>query len=254
MLPHMTRVPRDDTYRQLQEHFDILCDAMNQYKAGRLHFVKPISTTLRVLLHHNPRSNGGSHALLAQLGVLDTMDFLDSAGEIDPSNEHSEWGLIHTHWEPETGRAFYLPITDQRKNEAAEIHRTAFGAIWNEEFRQREGREKLLPWQPRKFDVWWNMSVVLDVEKTTFSRADLVKGLANTDGGTHVDPTLKEAYAKLSRSNSLGHTVGTEDDRKPFDNPVPPMVWQIGWEMRESLVRQFPDLIEIFEANKPQPA
>ena len=58
------------------------------------------------------------------------------------------------------------------------------------------------------FDVWWGKIVVVDLERHEFSRRDLVLTLADTDGGTHVDPDIPEKYYLLTRENSLGWTNG----------------------------------------------
>lgn len=61
------------------------------------------------------------------------------------------------------------------------------------------------------FVNWWNDPVLKDNRGHTFCRRDLVRHVADTDGGAHVDPELDEAYMALSRGNSLGWFFGNGD-------------------------------------------
>ena len=45
---------------------------------------------------------------------------------------------------------------------------------------------------------------MLTWENNKFSRKNLILNVADTDGGTHVDPELDEKYMAFSRKNSLG--------------------------------------------------
>jgi hypothetical protein len=57
-------------------------------------------------------------------------------------------------------------------------------------------------WVP--FSTWWTEIVFVKKGSFSFSRKDLVTNIADTDGGAHVDPRLKAAYAELTRNNGLG--------------------------------------------------
>jgi hypothetical protein len=54
---------------------------------------------------------------------------------------------------------------------------------------------------PRKtpFSEWWLSIVFKDKSGKTFSRRDIVRHVADTDGGAHVDAGLDETYKALSR-------------------------------------------------------
>lgn len=60
---------------------------------------------------------------------------------------------------------------------------------------------------PLPFDEWWTTPVLKDMRGNAFGRREFVLGLAHMDGGAHVDPELKEAYAALSRENSFGFNL-----------------------------------------------
>ena len=71
----------------------------------------------------------------------------------------------------------------------------------------------------------------------------MVLTVANKEGGTHIDPKLDEAYANLSRFNSLGWKVFMSGVEKDFNNtPVLPSIRQIAHEVLKTLKDEFPDL------------
>ena len=69
--------------------------------------------------------------------------------------------------------------------------------------------------------------------------------MANQDGGGHVDPSLDEAYANLSRFNSLGWKIFIGDcPAKDFEKgPELPSVRQIAYEVIKSLSDEFRDYL-----------
>lgn len=195
----------------LQEQVGFLVRSARDFDNGEASEAKRLAHHMRLLLHHRPASN--SHALLAQLGVLNTMEFLDTAGPVNPRNLATSWNLnvlvfnnAGTRYEP-----------------------------------RRDAEGPWVAWYG--FQMWWEMEVVKDDQGETFSRSDLVLAVANKDGGSHVDPRLRGAYARLSRNNSLGwvHVDGT-GQQQPFGNPVPAAIRQVTYELLLSLERAVPEL------------
>lgn len=207
----MVKIPRDDTMEQLAAQVRFLRAATGQYDEGDQAFAQLIALHLRVLLHHNPRSN--SHALLNQVGVLDLMWFLDSGGPVTPERLG---GSTLTMIEMSTaGTVRVVPRLDDGPPDSP-----AAGS-----------------WGP--FHLWWERPVVSDTQGQQFSRGALVKAVANRDGGAHVDPQLSEAYRELSRSNSLSMFFDVGGGDEPMGNPVPAVLRQIGFEVLTSLAARF---------------
>ncbi len=94
------------------------------------------------------------------------------------------------------------------------------------------------------FESWWNETVILDKNKSKFSRKLLVLSLSNKDGGAHVDHTLDEQYANLSRFNSLNWVLITSEHeiKGPSTGPEIASVRQIAYEVLLTLKDEFPDL------------
>ena len=168
-----------------------------------------MSTTLRILLHDEGRN---SHALLAQLGALTTISWLDSAGPINPNNLAPTMGLAYSQITAVDGDGTFAPSWMPH---LGEIH----------------------PWAGKQlqFTRWWNSPVVRDGSRTDFSRKDLVLAVANSDGGGHVDPSLRPAYLKLSRLNSMGMGFTGPKNEGDFGDPILANIRQIGFEVLASL-------------------
>jgi hypothetical protein len=149
-----------------------------------------------------------SRSLLSQLGRKD-IEFFDSAPEFDPTNLAGHWGLvvmaIRRHG-PQ-GSSYLAPLDD-------------------------------LP-QPSRltaFDQWWSAVVFQDAEKRQVSRRGLILSVADQDGGAHVDPTLNDVYAALSRQNSLGWRIVADGRDRPADPPHLHAVRQIAHEVLKTLI------------------
>jgi hypothetical protein len=93
------------------------------------------------------------------------------------------------------------------------------------------------------FNLWWDgMFVIKDKEGNTFMRKDLILEVAETDGGVHIDPSLKESYVKLSRLNSINWHYYNGEEKEFENNPVLASVRQIAHEVIKTLKGEFPDL------------
>jgi hypothetical protein len=152
------------------------------------------------------------------------MPFLDTGGTIDPNNLIASFNLccMAMMKTTEGTSARYVPHLD------------------NPGMPPGPGRGA---WRP--FDAWWTEPVIKDMQKRVFTRRGLVLGVANKEGGSHVDPSLPEPYADLSRNNSLGWLVGGSHEQgtgTPLGNPVPASLRQIAYEVDASVCREFPEL------------
>jgi len=90
------------------------------------------------------------------------------------------------------------------------------------------------------FDQWWNTIILVDQKDNKFSRKDLVLSVANQDGGAHIDKNLNDAYAQLTRFNSLSWNFVFKGKRiKTY--PALISVRQICHEVLKSLADEFPE-------------
>ena len=67
--------------------------------------------------------------------------------------------------------------------------------------------------------------------------------MANEDGGAHIDPKLDAAYADLTKFNSLGYVLISDNREKPFlIGAELASIRQICHEVLKTLADEFPEL------------
>jgi hypothetical protein len=174
---------------------------------------KRLAVIIRVLVHDTSQST----SLLTLLGRKRQMLFYDSASKYNPRNLATSNCL--TVMKLSTDEAKYVaPLDDLPPT------------------RDKNKR--------RSFENWWKRLIIYkDNKNNTFTRSDLVLAVANKEGGAHIDPKLDQAYANLSRFNSLGWKQFVHGEEKDFNNtPVLPSIRQITHEVLKTLKDEFPDL------------
>ena len=211
---------------ELLEHFyeqmGFLRRSAEHYDAGDFSEAKRLALTLRILLHDAKKSK----SLLTQLGLKDRLRFIDTAGAIEPDRFEMLAGgrfrasigiaipLAPIAWGSWKGFRFIARLDD---------HRTNFN--------------------PLPFHTWWTSSVVAIPPRFRLSRADLILGVANQDGGAHVDASLRDNFAGVARQRFiLGSrrkplsiaTIQNPESKGP-PNPSLPMIRQIAYEVTRTL-------------------
>lgn len=228
-------MPRQ-TRAEIEQHFNdqigFLSASARAFDAGATSEATRLAQTLRILFHDGlDRETGGitSPSLIRQIGWHD-LELLDSAGEPHPGNVIASCGFTYTNMG--TAETTYHPHLDNypRPNSIPPN-------LWPM-MTTCNGRELMLRGAWRPLDIWWSMPVIRDMNHKVFSRADLVLFRANKDGGAHVDPKISGRYARISRSNSMGLSRGSDHDVLPMDNPITPSIRQISFEVAVSLNRR----------------
>lgn len=204
----------EDLKKHLNEQFLFLQNSAKSYDLGFTSEAKRIATTLRVLLHDTNKSK----SLLTLLGKK-KIKFYNSAEEY------------------ESGLAPKLKLVSLTlRGEGNHINDALYKA-------------HLDNWPPSgkiektEFLQWWNQIVMIDLKGNKFSRKALVLAVSNRDGGAHVDPKLNAAYANLTKFNSLGWILISDNREKPFlVGPELANIRQICHEVLKTLMDEFPDL------------
>jgi len=205
------RLTPSDLEAHLQEQVGFLRKRGAGFDDGDDAEAKQLAVPIRVWLHDTP----SSHALLAQMHALDRLRFVDTSHpDLPPGHFRVDSGLAVIRLGSDGSTRYRAPL-DMRP-----------------------------PRPPRRFQPWWNDTVLTDDHGNAFSRRRLVLGLAHYDGGAHVDPEIDESYEALSRSNSLGWTFHLEDGTAiQAGSPVPANVRQVAWELQTTLERHFRSLL-----------
>ena len=212
-------VSREELVNHLKDQIDFMIASAISYDKGFEGEAKRLATTIRVLVHDAKNSS----ALLTQLNKMNTL-FYDSACIFDPKNPLPSHCLTMIRLSKKEGEDFegdYVAPLDNLSPARSKDKKVGFVR-------------------------WWNRNTVLkDIKGSLFTRRDLILTFANKEGGAHVDPELDQAYANLTRFNSLAWKVYTKDGKKDMDNPVPPTIRQIAHEviktLKDGVLDLFPD-------------
>lgn len=169
---------------QYFEQLGFLRSSAVAYDAGTEAEAKRLALGIRILVHDTRRSS----SLLTHLGLKRQLPLLDTAlAETPPGVIKLDCGLCIFHFKLDSPGVieFRAPLDDLSVD------------------RQHP---------PASFDDWWLLPVLEDAAGHAFSRRDLVLGVADQDGGAHVDAQLNPRYAALSRQNSLGFGQAPGDE------------------------------------------
>lgn len=222
------RQTREELEQHLLEQIRFLRSSASAFDAGDRGEAKRLAVVMRVLLHDGPSPKSKTRSLLTQLGVLKQWSFLDSAGQTDVRNLASTNNLVYQRLTSSPDSFSYEPVLDE----------------WRELAIAQPGLR--LPGSRLPFERWWRMVVVRSpTEGLSFSRADLVLGTADTDGGAHVDASITYAHHKLTRGNALGWFAFSGDEPLPVTDPVPATLRQIAFEIDDTIRHHRPDLDEM---------
>jgi hypothetical protein len=195
----------EQTQADLKEHLTdqihFLESSAESYDAGFDGEAKRLANSIRLLLHDTKKSK----SLLGQLG-LKNMEFYDTAFEYAPNDPLYDAGLIVKSCDLETGEWKFSPPLDT----VPQIRKT-------------------------KFEIWWNTPVFVDTMRNKLSRKDLILFIANQDGGAHVDPSINETYAALSRKYSLGWSYQVQGENIPIKRAERAAIRQIAHEVLKTL-------------------
>ncbi|GEP32738.1 hypothetical protein NSZ01_05060 [Nocardioides szechwanensis] len=215
--------PRDDIEAALRRRVKFLRASAAAYDDGDHDEALRMSVDLRALLHY-----GSSRPLLHELGLIKTLQYVDSAPERPPSSP----GTVHM-W---GGGLTVLEVAfgEGGDTDGSVVPRYATGGPEGPPTNVRH----------RTYTEWWKTRLVVTAEDGRwFSRSFLVTQMANTEGA-HTDAYLDGDYQALQEQVSSWHTSGANGVPKPVSSDVGrASVRQITWELLRTLEESCPELM-----------
>ncbi|MFT0171485.1 hypothetical protein ACLKMY_21155 [Paraburkholderia mimosarum] len=200
---------KEETKEALRVQTGFLAKSCKAYDEGDADEVSRIAASLRILLNS---SQANSPSIIKQLGLVSSR-FSNTAYQFRERNLLPYTGLVGFRSDNSGVRPLAHCING---------------------IRQHEDR---IP-----FAEWWSQQPVLsDTEQVRYSRMTLVGYVANEDNGTHLDPFLTRAYARLKSGESLGWMIQTTQGAAPMTGIVMATVRQIAHETLATLKRLAPD-------------
>jgi hypothetical protein len=209
-------VNKNKLINHLKEQINFLVFSAISYDNGFEGEAKRLAAAIRILVH----DTNSCSALLTQINKMGIL-FFDSASVFDPMQPFTSSCLLLKRFLKEDGKdleADYVAPLDNLP--------------------PTRNKDKKVG-----FERWWRRNMVFkDKVGNTFNRRDIVLNVADKEGGAHIDPKLDEAYANLTRFNSLAWKVHTGSKEKNMGNPVPPGIRQITHEVIKTLKEGTSDL------------
>lgn len=172
------------TQQELQEHWydqvRFIQKSIKEFDSGDEKEAQRLATHLRIMFHDTQSSKSIFKQLKPRISFYSNSDLYT------PSNLLASWTILNVMLE--SGGLRYLPKIEKSS-------RCFF----------------------LDFIDWWN-EIIFDDHLNKFTRRDIVLYIANQDGGAHVDSQLNEAYARLTKMNSLGWM--DSNGNAPINNPA----------------------------------
>ena len=174
------RRPHATASRRAHQQADFLRQSAAAFDIGRFAENKRLAVAVRILCH----DTGRSHSLLGQVGLLDSLPFVDATPRRSEHDDLAE----------EDDGVVYVTILS---SPLAPISGGPLG------FRPVTSLDSAAS-RPKPFAEWWDATIV-ETSQVSMSRRDVVLALANWDGGAHVDESGASAtYVAISQERALG--------------------------------------------------
>jgi hypothetical protein len=224
------RVPRKpgEIHERLRRQYRYLTRSATFFDSGAEDEAERLAGACRVLF-----SDTGGTSLITQLHARHSFKLPDTA-VLDVMGMH-------------VGIPMKLHAVDEHGNEVTpqfaaggliEIVDTPKGPRWGAPLDARMHDARWLP-----LDRWLSEPVVRDSTGITHSRDDFIRVLRNQEGGSHVDPTIEEDYARL-RDDTLGALSDAgEGWQPPALNVVEASMRQIAHEAIRAVEQQLSPIL-----------
>jgi len=202
------------TAAQLQEHLRRqmrhLHNSARLFDEGDEDEAVRLGTTVRILAHHTRTS----HSLLKQMGVRDTLAWVDTGTYRDEVLKRQREWIEATHG-PDSG----LIVASTTPGEVGLATVETLDGVARYVAPLRTVRSVR-----STFSVWWEKPLIETSSGATFNRRELVLAMSNKDGGAHVDPSVPAAYDDFV-VDDMG-VMWTEEPGDWMRDETPPGGWK----------------------------
>jgi hypothetical protein len=221
-----------DYIELLKEQIEFILQACEQYDNGKFVSAKLLATYIRNLVHNTELST----SLLVHLQKQNTMKFYNTVDA--PKNAVFFLGMVI--------------IADVLK--VVNAQSTSYETIFLPAFKPKILHSK--KWID--FNTWWNQKIIVS-DRLTFTRAEMIKFMANQDGGAHVDEKVTEKYYKIVKATeTMLYTTQKPLSEDPYQVGEPikylhyAVVRQIAHELILSLIKEFQIAVDYHFSNNFQ--
>lgn len=205
-------VTHEQLLGHLSENLSFLKASSASFDSGFMAEAKRLAVTTRVLIH----DTGESKSILGQLNFKNDMNFYNTSFPYDSENLAPHHGLVMLKF-LSTGGSYVAPLSESTKLPSRLNNYVSFSD-------------------------WWNEVVINDKEGGSYTREQIVKVLANKDGGAHVDPKIDEDYDELKKNNRMVWVQVISDGATEKESGIPEVelhsMRQIAYELIVSIEKK----------------
>lgn len=211
MFPGKSAKTRGEIESNFRDAYQALRNSLKLYDEGHFAEVARIASSIYIFSYNHGKKTRSLLSLVDRKHI----NFLDSARPLNPKNLLTEMPMVLIR--VGTSGSVFLP-------------------------KLSDGAVPYSSWV--SYAKWWEGSVLRDSKRRVISRKNLVTAFRNTEGGGHVAPYFEKVFADLRRNNSMGwKVVKNGEETNPTYGPEYPTIWQIGWELEETLKAHCSDLL-----------
>jgi hypothetical protein len=244
------RTPRDadEFEKQLDRQLAFLERSSDLFDQGNYDEAVRLATTIRVLVY----DSGGSTSVLTHLGLRESLQYIDTGvyrDLLDPALLANAQKL--------------MPDITYARASAEDIGLVELGDAgggkvgWYAPLRLRRFGPGTPPDLATKdhsnFGPWWTDPLVESSSGKLFSRFDLIKIMANQDGGAHVDAGLDADYRALSHDSFLSAEHGPDVGNKFPGGDIPEAVHNVAFASVRQIAFELSTTIKRFRYLRSNP-
>ncbi len=216
---HISR-EKSELVKNLQSQIDLLKKYCEYFDDGKVEFVFPMSTCLRVLLKETQQCQ----SLLGQLGLLERMSFVDSAHHC--YNGFCCWELSNVSHQTFIDGAVYAGLVSKKAEMIDDVLTVQLLPLCKF---SNSPKPQMLP-----FNIWYNDLVIDNKGGNKMSRKNIIENISEKAGGCHVDPNMTQEEALFREPTSL-KTIISGKIVEFHPEPIYTSLRQIAWEVLESV-------------------
>lgn len=187
-----------DVYKAYRRKIEQLESHAKRFDQGEDNFDE-MAVILRVIAIDNP--TGISRSMLSTLGIATKIRILSTCAQFNSRNIAATSGLIIKRISSE-GASYVAPLENS----------THGGRLLN-------------------VDNWLD-EIVFKAGEFIFTRSDVIRAIADKEGGAHFDREYAEGHYQLAYENALGWSMTYPDGNvEPLGDPFPSAIRQIVYEV-----------------------
>lgn len=202
---------REELIKNFKLHYNSFKLAMRNFDERHISEAHTLANQINTFVYDHGKNKPSLLTLIDKKNIL----FKDSVGPIIEGNLIPDFPLVSMHFGGPSGFE-YVALLDNKPTRHPDV----------------------------PFTIWWNRMIFKNPQSDiSFSRKDLIQGMRNMMGGSHVSEKWNEIFAFLQRENPTGMVLTKNGKQSKAEiGPEYVMVRQIAYEVEATLNKNCLDI------------